>query len=127
MAVGAVLFLACPALFAQVEDAPRLKEVRLTEDGRLKRDPVFQPDGEHLVYGVDVSTDLIKLLRLNLETNESAPLHSDAPRSELEPSFSPNGRYHAYSQNTGNLSKHRCLANAGRTNQCNDRWFRSTP
>ena len=102
--VGAVLLLALPLGPARAEDPAKLKEVRLTEDGRLKRDPVFQPDGEHLVYGVDVSTDLIKLLRLNLETKESVPLHSDAPRSELEPSFSANGRYHAYSQNTGNLS-----------------------
>ena len=104
VAAGVILVLALPPGSARAEDPVKLKEVRLTDDGRLKRDPVFQPDGEHLVYGVDVSTDLIKLLRLNLETNESAPLHSDAPRSELEPSFSLNGRYHAYSQNIGNLS-----------------------
>ena len=93
-----------PGVPASSEDAPENQEIRLTDDGRLKRDPVYHPDGEHVVYGVDVSTDLIKLMKHNVETGEEAPLHSDSPRSELEPSFSLNGRYHAYSQNIGNLS-----------------------
>jgi len=78
--------------------------VQLTADGRLKRDPVFISDGEELVFGADEGTDKIRLLRMNLETRKVTPFHENAPRSELEPAFSPCGRYYALNHNTGNLT-----------------------
>jgi hypothetical protein len=38
MAVAAALLLASPPGFAHAEDPVKLKEVRLTDDGRLKRE-----------------------------------------------------------------------------------------
>lgn len=78
--------------------------VRITDDGRLKRDPVFIQNGDFLVYGVDEGTDKIRLMKRNVETGETVPLHATAPRSELEPAFSLDGRYYAVNHNTGNLS-----------------------
>lgn len=78
--------------------------VRLTDDGRLKRDPVFIQRGDVLVYGVDEGTDKIRLMRMELESGDARPLHVTAPRSELEPAFSADGRYYALNHNTGNLS-----------------------
>ena len=78
--------------------------VQLTDDGRLKRDPVFIKNGEVLVYAVDEGTDKIRLVQMNMETGKVGPLHKEAPRSELEPAFSPNGRYYAFNHNTGNLT-----------------------
>ena len=34
-----------PGVPASSEDAPENQEIRLTDDGRLKRDPVYHPDG----------------------------------------------------------------------------------
>lgn len=78
--------------------------VRLTHDSRSKRDPVFIKAGNELVYGVDESPVQIRLMRLTMADRSVVPLHKDITRSELEPAFSPNGRYCAFTQNTGNLS-----------------------
>lgn len=85
--------------------------VQITDDGRLKRDPVFIQGGDVLVYGVDEGTDKIRLMRMEMETGETQPLHTTAPRSELEPAFSPDGRYYALNHNTGNLSMKMIIRN----------------
>ena len=77
---------------------------RLTHDGRLKRDPVYIDGGNEIIYGVDETTDRIRLMRLELKTGTVAPFHAEASRSELEIAFSPDGRYYAVVENTGNLT-----------------------
>lgn len=77
---------------------------RLTQDGRLKRDPIFVDGGNHVVYGVDETTDRIRLMRMDLKTGNVTPFHTEASRSELEIAFSPEGRYYAVVENTGNLT-----------------------
>jgi Tol biopolymer transport system component len=76
---------------------------RLTHDGTLKRDPFFVPGGEQILYCVDENRVQIRLRRLDVESGESTPIHPDATRSQFEPALSPDGRYLAFNECTGNL------------------------
>ncbi|HAY80441.1 MAG TPA: hypothetical protein DCY79_11590 [Planctomycetaceae bacterium] len=78
--------------------------LRLTQDGRLKRDPIYVDQGNAIIYGVDETTDRIRLMRMELKTGNVTPFHAEASRSELEIAFSPDGRYYAVVENTGNLT-----------------------
>ena len=80
------------------------EEVRLTNDGRIKRDPVFIDNGDTLVYVVDESSDKMRLMRRNMRDGTSEPFHKNAPKSEFSPAFSANGQYYAFIQSRGNLS-----------------------
>lgn len=79
--------------------------IRLTTDGRMKRDPVFlNPQGTELLYVLLDRPNRLRLMKLSLGSGASAPLHPDETRSEFEPAVSADGRYLAYVQNRGNLS-----------------------
>ena len=79
--------------------------IRLTTDGRTKRDPVFlNPQGTELLYVLLDRPNQLRLMKLSLGSGLSAPLHPDETRSEFEPAVSADGRYLAYVQNRGNLS-----------------------
>ena len=80
------------------------EEVRLTDDGRIKRDPVFIDNGDTLVYVVDESSVKMRLIRRNMRDGTSEPFHENAPKSEFSPAFSANGQYYAFIQSRGNLS-----------------------
>ena len=82
----------------------RAEEVRLTHDGRIKRDAVFIDNGEVLVYVVDESSVKMRLMRRNMADGSTEPFHKNAPKSEFGPAFSANGQYYAFIQSRGNLS-----------------------
>ena len=80
-------------------------EVRLTTDGKVKRDPVFfKPDGSELLFAQLDKPNQLRLMKLHLRDRSVTPLHPDETRSEFEPAVSPDGRFLAFVQNRGNLS-----------------------
>ena len=79
--------------------------IRLTTDGRVKRDPVFsKPDGSELLFAVLDRPQQLRLMKLTLATGKVESLHPDETRSEFEPAVSRDGRFLAFVQNRGNLS-----------------------
>ena len=90
-------------LWALVAVAVTGQERQLTKDGRLKRDPIFVQGGKEVVYAVDESRALIRLMRLSVDNLSTKPLHPEANKTEYEASFSADGRIKAYSHNKGNL------------------------
>ncbi len=79
--------------------------IRLTTDGRMKRDPVLlNPQGTELLYVLLDKPNRLRLMKLSLGSGQSVPLHPDETRSEFEPAVSADGRYLAFVQNRGNLS-----------------------
>ena len=78
----------------------------LTSDGHIKRDPVFWPGKKLLAYTVeDDRTGAMKLVRLDLTTNEVAPLIDGDPVSTREFSISTDGKVFAYNTVSGLSSK----------------------
>jgi len=95
----ALLFVGVPAVFAGDTTT-----IRLTDDGRLKRDPVFtDASGESLVYVVQENPIQLRLMKLNLKSDTEEPIHKDETRSEFEPAYSADGRVLSFVQNIGNL------------------------
>lgn len=79
--------------------------IRLTTDGRVKRDPVFsKPDGSELLFVVLDRPKQLRLMKLTLASGKAESLHPDETRSEFEPAVSRDGRFLAFVQNRGNLS-----------------------
>ena len=79
--------------------------IRLTTDGRVKRDPVFsKPDGSELIFAVLDRPKQLRLMKLTLTSGKVESLHPDETRSEFEPAVSHDGRFLAFVQNRGNLS-----------------------
>ena len=77
---------------------------RLTTDGTNKRDPSFVDNGNALIYCYDETAALVRMMRLNLQDGEATPVFADAgDKHHIEPAVSPDGRYMAYTQCTGNL------------------------
>jgi Tol biopolymer transport system component len=70
--------------------------VRLTQDGRFKRNPRFTSGGTHVVYTVVESATIDRQMKLDLATRAAAPLYPQAATSQFESSFSPDGRFHAF-------------------------------
>ncbi|MFT5122179.1 MAG: Tol biopolymer transport system component [Kiritimatiellia bacterium] len=81
-------------------------ETRLTFDGNNKRDPVFINKGQHLVYAYDETDDLIRAVKIDLDNLEATPepLFDDDRSHQTEMAFSPDGRYTAFDECTGNLT-----------------------
>ena len=103
-AVSAMTVLVSVVVFA-ANVASAGEPVRLTTDGRVKRDPVLlNPQGTELLYVLLDKPNRLRLMRLSLGSGLSAPLHPDETRSEFEPAVSADGRYLAFVQNRGNLS-----------------------
>lgn len=78
--------------------------VRLTTDGRFKRDPVVVAQGEEIIYAVQETPALFRLMRWKRLDKASEPLHAASNRSEFEPAVSATGRHVAFVQSRGNLS-----------------------
>src|SRR5262245_54845804 len=70
--------------------------LRLTRDGRFKRDPRFVQGGSFVVYSVAESPIMMRLMRLDLATGETEPLYPQAATSQFESSFSPDDRFHVF-------------------------------
>ena len=100
-----LVVLACLTGGLATRDSLAADPLRLTTDGINKRDLRFVDGGKALVYCFDEGPDLVRMMRMNLETRETKPVFEDAGnRHNLEPAFSPNGRFIAYTQCTGNLT-----------------------
>lgn len=85
--------------------ATATEPVRLTLDGSNKRDPRFIDGGRTLVYCVDEGPDLIRMLKMDMQQRTAQPVFEDAGnRHNLEPAYSPDGKFVAYTQCTGNLT-----------------------
>jgi Tol biopolymer transport system component len=77
---------------------------RLTQDGRLKADPVFVRDGEEIIYTVQDSATQTSLMRLKLSDGSTERLHPEATTAEFEAAFTPDGRLYAFVQSRANLN-----------------------
>jgi Tol biopolymer transport system component len=91
MIAAAALLLA-----AAVSPHVRGEVVRLTRDGRLKRDALVVRGGTHVVYTVVESPTIVRIARLDLSTGQSESLYPQAATSQFESSFTPDERYHAF-------------------------------
>lgn len=113
------LVIAGQAVTAQ-QDTERLKipliptqEIRLTNDGHVKQDPVFVDQGLAVVYSSLEKFNQMMLMKLRLadkredDNPDSAVkperLHPAASTTELAASFSTDGKSYAYLRNNGNL------------------------
>lgn len=85
--------------------------LRLTTDGRLKFSPTFEPDGKAVVYAELEKPTLLRLMRLDLSTNKTAPLHPAAAVSEFEPNWSRRSPVYAFVRLKGALSVGVCIRN----------------
>lgn len=73
---------------------------RLTDDGTLKFRPVFV-NSETIVYAVHQAPNEVVLKRLDLKDGSEERVHPNVAAHQLDPSYSSDGRYHAYSRSTG--------------------------
>jgi Tol biopolymer transport system component len=71
---------------------------QLTRDGRAKMDPVFVRDGAELVYTRQESVTQLSLMRLKLADGTSERLHPSVTVSEVEATFTSDGRFYAFLQ-----------------------------
>jgi len=85
------------ALVLAVTTSASTAERQLTGDHRYKRDPVFL-NASTLIYVVQARPEQLRLLRLDLPSGKTRPVHKDETRSELEPAVSPDGRFLAFLQ-----------------------------
>ena len=98
-------FVAAALLSSIVVNVDGAEPIRLTTDGRVKRDPVFLgPAGKSLVYTLLEKPTQLRLMKLALPDGVPEPLHPSETRSEFEPAASLNGRFVSFVQNRGNLS-----------------------
>ena len=67
------------------------EEVRITDDGSNKRDPIFIAQGKTLVYCLDEKDDLIRAVSLDLShpRSEPVPLFDDDRSHQTEIAYSP--------------------------------------
>lgn len=77
--------------------------LRLTTDGRIKRDALFSADGDSLFYTLLETEDRLRIMRMSMEDGSVSPLHKDVTKSEFEPSFSTEGDVYSYVESRGNL------------------------
>jgi len=82
---------------------PSADPSRLTDDGRIKTDPVFVAGGREVVYTLQETPALTRIMR-RLPDGKVEPLHPGATTSEFEPAFTPDGSTYAYIQSRGNLN-----------------------
>ncbi len=81
-------------------------EKRLTFDGANKRDAIFIKDGTTLVYSYDEREDLIRAVSVDINDLKAGPtpLFDNGRSHQTEIAFSPDGRYAAFGECTGNLT-----------------------
>ena len=84
---------------------------RLTDDGRLKFSPTFESDGKAIVYLELEKPTLLRLMRLELATKKTTPLHVAPTASEFEPSWSRKSPVYAFAKLKGVLSISICIRN----------------
>lgn len=70
--------------------------IRLTSDGRIKRDPVVWPGGKMIVYSTVTDEGFSRLMRLNLEDGSTALFQPDSSLPDRELTVSASGAVYAY-------------------------------
>jgi len=70
--------------------------VRLTFDGRVKRDPVVWPDGKIISYSTVTDEGVSRLMRLNLDDGTSALFHPESTLPDRELTVAADGSVYAY-------------------------------
>ena len=81
-------------------------EVRLTTDGTNKRDPRFINGGKEIMYSFDETRALIRLMVMDAKELKPRPMFKDANKHQLNAAMSPDGKYVAFNECTGNLTAH---------------------
>jgi tol-pal system beta propeller repeat protein TolB len=103
-----IIIIVCLASASSVQ----AEVIRLTEDGTNKRDPRFINNGKTLIFCYDDGPDLIRMMRMDMAKRRPEPVFRDAGnRHNLEPSFSPDGKFVAFTQCTGNLTARLVIRN----------------
>ena len=109
--LGAVVACAAVATVlageAGVDPDRKRAEVRISSDGRLKRDPVFWPGGNEIVYTVEsTATARMYLVRRTLaDGGKVVPFAGKEERSDRELTVSRDGSVYAYNVVRGLSSK----------------------
>ena len=99
------LILALSMTLPVLHNSALAEPKQLTKDGILKRDPYFVDGGKALLYGYDEQDDLVRVLRLDLETGKTEPFVPDVgDKHHIEPKLSPDGRFLSVTECTGNLT-----------------------
>ena len=70
--------------------------VRLTSDGRVKRDPVVWPDGKTITYTTVTNEGISRVLRLNLDDGSTALFQPDSTLPDRELTVAATGSVYAY-------------------------------
>jgi Tol biopolymer transport system component len=70
--------------------------VRLTFDGRVKRDPIVWPDGKQVTYSTVTDEGVSRLMRLDLTDGSTRLFHSDESLPDRELTVSASGAEYAY-------------------------------
>lgn len=86
--------LVAAAFFASAASAA--EPVRLTFDGRLKRDPVVWPDGKTVTYSVVTNDGVSRVMRLNLDDGATALFHPESTLPDRELTVAADGSVYAY-------------------------------
>jgi Tol biopolymer transport system component len=94
--VGRGCVVALAILAVATAALPAAEPVRLTHDGRLKRDPRFVRGGTQVVYSVVESPTIVRQMKLDLATGNVAALYPQAATSQFESTFSADERWHAF-------------------------------
>ena len=95
------------AALAHAADTPSrtLLETQITHDGFPKRDPVFWPGGEEIVYTVEAETGHMRIVRRNLNDGSLTLFDEQPNRSDREMSVSADGNVYAFNVVRGLSSK----------------------
>ena len=81
-------------------------EIRLTTDGTNKRDPLYIKGGQEIMYSYDETRALIRLMVMDAKELKPRPMFEDANKHQLNAAMSPDGKYIAFNECTGNLTAH---------------------
>lgn len=82
---------------------------QLTTDGFLKRDPVFWPGGEELMYTVERESGHMRIVSMRLADGEIKQFHDRSGMSDRELSVSRDGKVYAYNAVNGLSSRIRVV------------------
>jgi TolB protein len=74
--------------------------VRLTTDGTLKLAPVFINNGDELAFATHETPNLVAIVSLKLSDGSRRRLHPSSVNHQFDPSFSRDGRYHAFGRSS---------------------------
>jgi TolB protein len=78
--------------------APAAEPLRLTRDGTKKMTPTFIDRGDTLVYATHARPNLVALMQVSVRDGARERVLPKVVNHQLDPAFSPDGRYLAYSR-----------------------------